>query len=88
MKEWLQSKIIMVWSSRKRVPGPVDVKSLRLMEASKKATLENMEWGDTKEIDYNLLHIHHHDKLLNTPVNDIATSHVLFSTLQTPTVFK
>ena len=36
----------MVWSSRKRVPGPVDVKSLRLMEVSKKATLENMERGD------------------------------------------
>ena len=42
-----------------------------------------MRWY--KEIDYNLLHIHHHDKFLNTPVNDIATSHVLFSTAQTPT---
>ena len=29
---------------------------------------------DAKEIDYNLLHIHHHEKILNTPVNNITTS--------------
>ena len=41
--------------------------------------------NDTKEIDYKLLHIHHYDKVFNTPVNDIVASTVPFSISQTPT---
>lgn len=40
---------------------------------------------DTKEIDYNLLHIHHHENFLNAPVNSIVTSPVPFSISQTRT---
>ena len=41
--------------------------------------------NDTKEIDYKLLHIHHHGKVFNTPVSDIVTSTVPFSISQTLT---
>ena len=41
--------------------------------------------NNTKEIDYKLLHIHYHDKVFNTPVNDIVTSTVPFSISQTLT---
>ena len=42
--------------------------------------------NDTKEIDYNLLHIHHHEIFLNTLVNDIVTSLTPFWISQTPKI--
>ena len=40
--------------------------------------------NDTKQIDYNVLHIHHHENFLNTPANDIVTSLVPFWISRTP----